>query len=137
MKQLFFILTLFLLSEISEAQADLKVTCFDSTKSQVEESISFYLNRLALDSTDQLAYYKIGMAYYKLRNYEKAIENFDKLIVLNPDYPAALSNRGLCKLFSNDKTGACNDFIYSVKLGQDPPLIDGLKLSEWLDTECR
>ena len=61
---------------------------------------------------------------------DTSISYFDKLIALNPKYPAAYSNRGLCKLLSNNKSEACQDFLLSIKRGEDPKVIDGKKLSE-------
>lgn len=110
----------------------LKPICKDSTISDIRESISYYKGRLSIDSLDQISYYRLGMCYYKLKNFPEAIDFFDKLIDLNPKYPMALSNRGLCKLFINQTESAINDFTQSVIIGQDPQVINGQALSEWL-----
>jgi tetratricopeptide (TPR) repeat protein len=114
----------------------LKGTCTDSTENDFLKSIAFYDGRLSIDSTDQISYYRLGMCYFKLRNYNSAIQYFDKLIKLNPKWPAAYSNRGLCKLFLNRKNDACKDFLISVNNGEDYKILDEIKLSEWLQTEC-
>ncbi len=136
MKSLFFLFCLTLLFSKSNGQANLKTTCTDSTKSDIMESLSFYKGRLSIDSTDQISYYKIGMCYYKLQNFNVAIGYFNKLIILNPDYSNAYLNRGMCNLLLNNKKEACADFLKSVKRGQDPEIIENQKVSDWLKKEC-
>jgi len=114
-------------------QNNLRPTCTDSTVSDIKESISFYEGRLSIDSTDQVSYYKLGMCYYKLKDFSTAINYFDKLIQLNPNYPGALSSRGICKLQSKQTDKAIMDFKLSIKYGQDPQILYGMTLSEWID----
>jgi len=118
------------------SQSELKPTCLDSNINDVRESIDFYQGRLSVDSNDQISYYKIGLAYYKLNDYKAAIHSFDKLEILNPEYPSLYSNRGICKLLDNNKLGACNDFGLSIQYGSEPEIMDGKKISEWILINC-
>jgi tetratricopeptide (TPR) repeat protein len=130
--RLVFLIILTILFRLSYGQNNIRPTCTDSTVSDIKESISFYEGRLSIDSTDQVSYYKIGMCYYKLKIFSAAISYFDKLIQLNPNYPGALSNRGICKLLTKQTDKAIMDFKLSIKYGQDPQILSGLTLSEWI-----
>ena len=45
--------------------------------------------------TDARTYYHRGNGYYEKGDYDKAIENYNMAIVLNPNFPEAYFNRGL------------------------------------------
>jgi tetratricopeptide (TPR) repeat protein len=49
---------------------------------------------IALNPDDANAYFKRGVTYLKLRQYDKALVNFNKAIALNPYDPLAYFNRG-------------------------------------------
>jgi len=49
-----------------------------------------------------IAFYKSGMAYFQLRNYEKAVEMFNVAIKIDPSNYNALNNRGIAKRISAD-----------------------------------
>lgn len=117
-------------------QGELRSTCTDSTHFNIQESIAFYQGRLSLDSGDQVSYYSIGMGFYKLRDYTTAIQYFDKLEILNPEYPSLYSDRAICKLLIGNKLGACNDFGLSLSHGYDPEIMDGQRISQWVQNEC-
>ena len=89
-----------------------------------------------MDSSDQVSYYTIAMSFYKLGKYVDAIEYFNKLEILNPEYPMLYATRGICKMLSGNKPGACNDFGLSVIRGIDPEIMNGEKLSQWMNREC-
>lgn len=120
----------------AQTKTNLKTTCTDSNKNDIMESIWFYRGRLSIDSTDQISFYKIGMCFFKLHKYNSAIEYFNKLIILNPEYLNVFSNRGICNLFLNKRRDACIDFLQSVKQGQDQEIIEGQKVTDWLKKEC-
>jgi tetratricopeptide (TPR) repeat protein len=110
--------------------------CDDKTKIDIQKSIAFYENRLLEIPADQESYYSLGLCFLKLKEVKKAIQYLDTLINLNPNYTAALSNRGLCKSFLGDQQGACADFKKSVEIGQDLKVIDNMKLSEYIKIKC-
>ena len=78
-------------------------------------------NRLISPSEpdDAAAYYDRGYSYYRLGQHERAIEEYDKAILLNPDYDAAHFARG----FSYDSLGqyerAIQDYDQAVQLDPD------------------
>ncbi len=41
------------------------------------------------------AFYNLGIAYYQAKEYEKAVEAYNKAIYLKPDYPEAYNNLGI------------------------------------------
>jgi len=45
---------------------------------------------------DAMSYYQIGNDYFEKRDYEKAIENYNMAILLNPIFSEAYFNRALC-----------------------------------------
>ena len=136
MKYFFFLFVSIVSFCNTNGQTNFKTTCTDSTKNDILESISFYRGRLSIDSTDQISFYKIGMCFYKLHEFNSAINYFNKLLSLNPDYSVAYANRGICNLLLNKKKEACIDFLQSIKKGQDQEVINGQKISEWLKKEC-
>ncbi|MGC9005931.1 MAG: tetratricopeptide repeat protein, partial [Candidatus Micrarchaeia archaeon] len=57
---------------------------------------------------DARTYYQIGNEYYEKEDYEKAIENYNMAVLLNPLFSEAYFNRALCyyKLKEYDKSVA-------------------------------
>lgn len=82
---------------------------------------------------NQKAIYNLGMAYYKKSDYNTAINYFNNLIQINPYYNGVYSNRGIIKLFMNDKEGAHDDFKRSIEAGWNPKILNGKTLSEYLE----
>jgi tetratricopeptide (TPR) repeat protein len=52
-----------------------------------------YLEKI--DSNDAAAYNNRGIAYRRLKQYERAIHDYNKAIELNPEFAGAYYNRGL------------------------------------------
>ena len=137
MKPLRLLIVFLLLANCLFAQDTLRNICADNTVEGINTSIDFYKKRLEHNADDQRALYCLGMSYYSLVQLKTAIEYYDKLICLNPKYSGALSNRGICKYFLKDTAGACQDFEQSIKVGQNPKVMDGKKLSAFVKKECR
>lgn len=87
-----------------------KNICFDDSREDYQKSVDYFIEVTKKDSTDLEAYYNLGMSYYKLLDFNKAIATYDQLIGKKPCYNYALHNRALCKFFLKDKEGACKDF---------------------------
>ena len=136
MKSLHLLPVLIFLTNCLFAQDTLLNICTDNTVEGINTSIDFYKKRLEKNANDQRALYCVGLSYYKLIQIKLAIDYFDQLICINPKYSGALSNRGMCKYFLKDIAGACQDFEQSIKLGENPKVMDGKKLSAFVKKEC-
>jgi len=110
--------------------------CSVDTISELQYSIPVIKAHLTSNPKDLMAYYSLGMSYYKLMQLDTAILYFDTLISLKPDFNGAYSNRGLCKLFLEDQKGACLDFEKSVFYGQNPRMLSDSTLTEYLSVHC-
>ena len=55
----------------------------------------------------------------KLKRYREAILDFDHVIQVNPNNYEAYNNRGWAKKGLGDDKGACQDWQYSKKKGND------------------
>ncbi|WP_395042762.1 tetratricopeptide repeat protein [Flavobacterium sp.] len=84
-----------------------------------------YIN---INETDSEIYFLLGNANDKLKEFEKAENNFTKAINLNPNYYEAIANRGTAKiniltknknLFPTKRQleSACEDFKRAISLG--------------------
>lgn len=136
MKIIYIILFFLLLSVSAFSQNEERSLCSDKTPEDYEKSILYFSQKLLADSSDFSAYYNIGMSYYKLLNYSKALEYFDLLINLNPDYPGAFANRGIIRLLKNQKAEACYDFRQSITRKHNPKAINGMTLRKWCRENC-
>lgn len=58
---------------------------------------------------DPEGFYRWAMEGMKQRNYEKAIENFNQVLVRQPDHASAYFGRGMARLELGDKAGAIAD----------------------------
>ena len=109
----------------------------DRQKESLIREISQQKKKLQERSSDTKALSKIAMSYYKLSDMQSALAYYDRLIVLNPKASGAYANRGVCRLLSGNKLGACSDFIQSVVNGEDPKIIENKRLSEYVAVECK
>lgn len=103
---------------------------------EIQQTIKQNEKKLKTNPDDAKAISKIAISYYKLRDLQTAISYYDRLIALNKKYPGALANRGMCKLFLGDKSGACSDFRESIENRENPKLIENKTLSEYGMAEC-
>ncbi len=73
--------------------------------------------------TDARAYYEMGNEYYERGDYDKAIENYNMAILLNPVFSEAYFNRALSyyQLKNYDKSIA--DYTEAAKLDPQNPMI--------------
>ena len=72
---------------------------------------------------DSQTYYKIGNDYYEQGNYEKAIENYNMAILLNPVFSEAYFNRALCHYHLKNYDKAIEDYTKAIELDPRNPII--------------
>lgn len=66
--------------------------------------------------TDSRTYYHRGNAYYEKGDFDKAIENYNMAIVLNPNFSEAYFNRGLSYYNKKDFDKSIADYTHSAEL---------------------
>lgn len=81
------------------------------------KAISIYENMLTVDSTNAMAHYNIGYIYlvYK-KEYQKAIQQMDFAIKINPEYYQAYYNKGVAYELLNDKQKAKANYQAALKI---------------------
>ncbi|VVB66453.1 Proteasome-activating nucleotidase [Candidatus Gugararchaeum adminiculabundum] len=73
--------------------------------------------------TDARTYYHKGNAYYEKGNYDKAIENYNMTIVLNPNFSEAYFNRGLAYYNKKNFDKSIEDYARAAELDPRNPVI--------------
>ncbi len=111
--------------------------CGIGTTQELQQSIPVIQAHLANNPKDLTAFYSLAMSYYKLHHFDTAIQYYDTLISLKPNFNGAYSNRGICKLFLGDQQGACLDFENSVSYGQNPRVLADSSLTEYIAVHCK
>ncbi|MFP4089819.1 MAG: tetratricopeptide repeat protein [Cyclobacteriaceae bacterium] len=91
---------------------------------RLEEAINDYTNavKLAEKKGSQLLYlfyFNRGNSWLKLKNYQKAVRDYDEAIKLQPFHQPSFVNRGMSRYNLKDKEGACQDWQKGVKLGYE------------------
>ncbi len=61
-------------------------------------------------------YYNKGISKFNIKDYKGAISEFNKTIILNPNYADAYTNRGIAKKRTLDYTGAITDYNKAIQL---------------------
>lgn len=72
---------------------------------------------LSLDSTYYEASYQIGILYFKAKNYEAAIKEFERTIQLHPSHDKAMVYLGILYYALVDEQKACSFFHKAIQLG--------------------
>jgi len=70
-----------------------------------------------LKPDNYLAYNNRGIAYYKLKEFELSLADFNRTISLKEDYGVAYLHRGNIKEMLDDDAGACDDWSRAAALG--------------------
>ncbi len=103
------------------------------TREEWDTAITLGESLLLLDGSNQLvrsslalAYNNRGFAYDDLKQYERAISDYDKAIQLDPNFAIAYNNRGFAYNLKGDKAAARRDFQKAADLG-DPDASEALK----------
>jgi len=87
----------------------LKGECYIESK-QWDHALSMFEEFMSKNHASDLAHQKAGYVHYKNIEYEKAKENLDKAILINPANGANYFVRGLVSIATTDTLDACRDF---------------------------
>lgn len=82
-----------------------------------QETIQRCTTSIKANPNDYKAYNEIGIAYYDLKDYKKAIRYYTKALQLNPNDGETYFNRGKCYEALGDTVKAQADFTKAKKLG--------------------
>lgn len=85
--------------------------------------LSDYNLILSYDSTHVQAYLSRGSAYSKLKKYDLAMNDFNKVLMFDAGNYEAYNNRGFVKKALGDFEGACADWNYSKRNGNQEAII--------------
>ena len=92
-------------------------------RGDLADSIRYYSNVIELNPTDSyltfMAYSNRGLAYFFQRNLELAIEDFTRVIELEPNSPLAYNNRGGAYYEQDNLELAIEDFTRAIELNPD------------------
>ncbi|MFH0867356.1 MAG: tetratricopeptide repeat protein [Bacteroidota bacterium] len=87
-------------------------------KSDSKGAIEDLTEIIGYQENNYQAYFYRANANFNLKKAKEALNDYNKAIELKPDYADAFYNRGLCKQYLGDKTGACSDWDKAVVLGK-------------------
>jgi tetratricopeptide (TPR) repeat protein len=88
----------------------------------------------ALAPGDAEAWLLQGRIEFGERNYQAAIDAYNRCLKLNPRYAEAYLNRGEAKRVLGDEKNACKD--WKKVLQYDPEGIHGEKAGKWIEIVC-
>jgi tetratricopeptide (TPR) repeat protein len=88
-----------------------------------EGELNDYNTVLNFDSAHVQAYLSRGSAYSKLKKYDLAMNDFNKVLMFDASNYEAFNNRGFVKKAQGDFEGACMDWSYSKKMGNEEAII--------------
>jgi tetratricopeptide (TPR) repeat protein len=88
-----------------------------------EGELNDYNTVLNFDSAHVQAYLSRGSAYSKLKKYDLAMNDFNKVLMFDASNYEAYNNRGFVKKAQGDFEGACKDWSYSKKMGNEEAII--------------
>jgi len=77
---------------------------------------SCHTKYVAGDNCTELDFFKNGYKALVTKDYKQGIQNFTKVIELNPEDPEAFSYRGLCKYYLEDYEGAIEDYTSAIEI---------------------
>lgn len=82
-----------------------------------DESISYFTKYIAQAKNDEDAYYKRGLAYFSMDNFQMAIQDYTQSIQINEKYKQAYEARATAYRFIANLPKACDDWNKAVELG--------------------
>jgi len=80
------------------------------------QAVNYWTQAIKSKQNSAIAYSNRGLAYYDLKQYQKAVDDYSQAIKLDPNYTAAYNNRGNSYYALNAYQQALQDFDQSLKL---------------------
>jgi tetratricopeptide (TPR) repeat protein len=115
MKKMFFITILGIIHLISFSQVQLDMVFKNANnlfaQEKYEEAIKQYslINEKGFESAE--LYYNMGNAYYKIRNYPRAILFYERALILNPENDNIQHNLAKTRMLNIDKIEEMPEFV--------------------------
>jgi protein O-mannosyl-transferase len=81
-----------------------------------QNSITLFEHALRVTDNNYTAYYNRGTAYADLGNYRQAIEDYDKVVEINPKYKEAYNNRGNASAILGNYRQAIGDYDKAIEI---------------------
>lgn len=104
-----------------------RADCY-AENSDTVKALSDYENSITLSNTYLQAYIERAKYYqYTLRDYKKAIDDYDMVLKINPEYDFVCTEKASCKLSLNDKEGAIQELSNSLLWKNDNPVLYRLR----------
>jgi tetratricopeptide (TPR) repeat protein len=91
----------------------------ESQKGNKETSIEYYNKAIELNPEEATAHNNRGVAYYDIKEYEKAISDYNKEIELNPEFADAYYNRGIAYSDIKEYEKAISDYTKAIELNPE------------------
>jgi hypothetical protein len=92
-----------------------------------EEAIICYENALKVNTKSPEIYNDLGSTYFKMGFYNKALENYNKSILLSKSYADAYFNRAMLKLLNGDFEDGWQDYEWR-KIKTEPLGVNDINL---------
>lgn len=105
--------------EPSFVQAHLMLGEINTRQKQYEEAIGNYSDYLRYKSSEEV-YFKRAVLYAELRNWVRSLDNWDTVLLLNPENGDAWRNRGLSNFQEQNYAAAISDFTQALAFDEDP-----------------
>lgn len=94
-----------------------KLTKIDEIRLAEQRVLDNLSHAAALSPDNAYIHYDMACVYINSKSYDKAIAALDKAISLNPQMAEAYYNRGLAKIYADDKAGGTADLSKAGELG--------------------
>ena len=105
--------------EPSFVQAHLMLGEINTRQKEYEEAIGNYSDYLRYKSSEEV-YFKRAVLYAELRNWVRSLDNWDTVLILNPENGDAWRNRGLSNFQEQNYAAAISDFTQALEFDEDP-----------------
>lgn len=87
-------------------------------KDSVELAISYYSKAIERKKNDKKYYYQRGIQYFKLEQYDKAIADFSKVVLIDDKFADAYNDRGSAYKLSGNMDKAISDYTKAAELNK-------------------